>query len=307
MLNNKVSLLQMMIALLMVFVFITLTDISLFLGAVILPFTIYFLVKLKHESNYHFWLTFVSFLIPAVIFLSATVWLWYLLLYLLTVVLHRTLKTNISQELTLFYVTATLMLGTIGGLNIMQWTGAIQPLSDVYMNFRSWYLEQIEMYGDFTAGALDAELIRQTLDQIFISLPAYITLISFALALYTVLMLRLILNSSTVKLWEYRSFKDWKFPRFILYLFFISFIVSFFTTEGTTFFSTLNNITIVLEWVLYIHGLSFAYFFFREKKLHRVLSVLLLIPLIILKPLTFLIGVFEMIFRIRTMIEHKRK
>lgn len=305
--NNKVSLLQMMLALLMVFVFITLTDISLFLGAVILPFTIYFLVKLKHESNYHFWLAFVSFLIPAVILLSATVWLWYLLLYALVVVLHHTLKQNLSQELTLFYVTATLMLGTIGGLNIMQWTGAIRPLSDVYMNFRNWYMDQIGVYGDFATAPMDTELIRQTLDQLFISLPAYITLISFALALYTVLMLRLTLKSSSVKLWEYRSFKDWNFPRFILYLFLISFIVSFFTTEGTTFFSTMTNVIIVLEWILYIHGLSFAYFFFREKKLHVAVSVLLLIPLIILKPLTMLIGIFEMIFRIRTILELKRK
>lgn len=305
--NNKVSLLQMMIALLMVFVFITLTDISLILGGIILPFTVYFLVKLKHESNYHFWLTFVSFLIPAVFLLSATVWLWYLLLYLLAVVLHRTLTQNMSQELTLFYVTAALALGTLGGLNIMQWTGAIRPLSDVYMNFRDWYMEQLDMYGEFAASQLDTGLISQTLDQIFISLPAYITLISFALALYTVLMLRLILKPSQVKLWEYRSFKDWKFPRFILYLFLISFIVSFFTTEGTTFFSTMNNIIIVLEWVLYIHGLSFAYFFFREKRMHVALSVLLLIPLVILKPLTLLIGIFEMIFRLRTIIELKRK
>ncbi|WP_231577155.1 DUF2232 domain-containing protein [Salinicoccus sediminis] len=305
--NNKVSLLQMMIALLMVFVFITLTDISLILGGIILPFTVYFLVKLKHESNYHFWLTFVSFLIPAVFLLSATVWLWYLLLYLLAVVLHRTLTQNMSQELTLFYVTAALALGTLGGLNIMQWTGAIRPLSDVYMNFRDWYMGQLDMYGEFAVSQMDTGLISQTLDQIFISLPAYITLISFALALYTVLMLRLILKPSLVKLWEYRSFKDWKFPRFILYLFLISFIVSFFTTEGTTFFSTMNNIIIVLEWVLYIHGLSFAYFFFREKRLHAALSVLLLIPLVILKPLTLLIGIFEMIFRLRTIIELKRK
>jgi len=306
-LNNKVSLLQMMVALLMVFVFITLTDISLILGGVILPFTVYFLVKLKHESNYHFWLTFVSFLIPAVFLLTATVWLWYLLLYLLAVVLHRTLTQNMSQELTLFYVTAALALGTLGGLNIMQWTGAIRPLSDVYMNFRDWYMGQLDMYGEFAASQMDTGLISQTLDQIFISLPAYITLISFVLALYTVLMLRLILKPSAVKLWEYRSFKDWKFPRFILYLFLISFIVSFFTTEGTTFFSTMNNIIIVLEWVLYIHGLSFAYFFFREKKMHVALSVLLLIPLIILKPLTLLIGIFEMIFRLRMLIELKRK
>src|SRR5699024_6731297 len=192
--------------------------------------TVYLLVKLKHESNYHFWLKFVSFLITAVFLLTATVWLWYLLLYLLAVVLHRTLTQNMSQELPLFYVTAALALGTLGGLNIMQWTGAIRPLSDVYMNFRDWYMGPLDMYCEFSAAQMDPGRSRQTLAPIFISLPAYGTLISFVLSMYTVLMLRLISKPSAVKLWEYCSFKYWKFPRFILYLFLISFIVSFFTT-----------------------------------------------------------------------------
>ncbi len=46
-------------------------------------------------------------------------------------------------------------------------------------------------------------------DQIFINLPAYVTVISFMLALYTVLMQRVLLKSSSIKLWNYRSFKDW--------------------------------------------------------------------------------------------------
>src|SRR5699024_11950211 len=77
---------------------------------------------------------------------------------------------------------------------------SIRPLSDVYMNFRDWYMEQLDMYGEFAASQLDTGLISQTLDQIFISLPAYITLISFALALYTVLMLRLILDRKSTRL-----------------------------------------------------------------------------------------------------------
>jgi uncharacterized protein YybS (DUF2232 family) len=213
----------------------------------------------------------------------------------------------VSQELTIFYVTSALMLGIIGGLNLLQGLGFIQPLSNIYLDFRNWYMEQIEMYGTLASSTFDADLMRASMDQIFINLPAYVTVISFMLALYTVLMQRVLLKSSSIKLWNYRSFKDWAFPRFILYLFLILFIVSFLTTEGTAAQSTIGNLLLVLEWALYLHGLSFSYFFFREKNLNMVLSVLLLIPLAILRPLTLLIGIFEMIFRLRTLLLMKRK
>ncbi|TVT28052.1 DUF2232 domain-containing protein [Salinicoccus cyprini] len=304
--NKRVSMLQLMLVLFAVFVFITLTDISLLFGAVLLPFAVYFLVNLKHQSNYHFWLTFVSFLIPAALLLSPDAWVWFVVLYIVATVVHHTLKKNISQELALFYVTATLMLSFIGILNLLQGFGIIQPISDAYLDIRSWYLSQLEMYGTFAAD-LDTDIIRTSMDQIFINLPAYITVIAFLLALYTILMQRVLFSSSSVKMWNYCSFKDWAFPRLILYLFLILFVVSFFTTEGTTAQSTVSNLLIVVEWMLYLHGLSFSYFFFREKKLNVALSILLLIPLVILRPITLLIGLFEMIFRIRTLIQLKRK
>ena len=305
--DKKVSMLQLMLVLLVVFVFITLTDISLIFGAVLLPFAVYFLVDLKHRSNYHFWLTFISFLIPAVLLLAPDAWLWFVVLYIVAAVVHGTLKKEVSQELTIFYVTSALMLGIIGGLNLLQGLGFIQPLSNIYLDFRNWYMDQIEMYGTLASSTFDADLIRASLDQIFINLPAYVTVISFMLALYTVLMQRVLLKSSSIKLWNYRSFKDWAFPRFILYLFLILFIVSFLTTEGTATQSTIGNVLLVLEWALYLHGLSFSYFFFREKNLNVVLSILLLIPLAILRPLTLLIGIFEMIFRLRALLLMKRK
>ncbi|WP_245608212.1 DUF2232 domain-containing protein [Salinicoccus luteus] len=305
--DKKVSMLQLMLVLLVVFLFITLADISLLFGAVLLPFAVYFLVDLKHRSNYHFWLTFISFLIPAVLLLSPDAWLWFVVLYIVATVVHRTLKKEVSQELTLFYVTFTLMLGIIGGLNLLQGLGFIQPLSNIYLDFRNWYMEQIEMYGTLASSTFDADIMRASMDQIFINLPAYVTVISFMLALYTVLMQRVLFKSSSIRLWDYRSFKDWAFPRFILYLFLIVFIVSFFTTEGTTAQSTMGNLLVVLEWALFLHGLSFSYFFFRERNLNMVLSILLLVPLAILRPLTLLIGIFEMIFRLRTLLQTKRK
>lgn len=309
-LDQKVSLIETLITILIVFVFITLTNVSIILGAFLLPFVVLYLLKVKHKSNYHFWLTFISFMIPAVLFLEPSVLLWFVLLYILTAVIHSTLVQGISQELTLFYTTFTIALGTIGGLNFLQALGLMQPLSETYFAFRNWYIEQLESLDSLPVGgdAVDIDMFRAALDQFYMNLPGYITILSFFIALYVILMLRVTLNSKQFKLWPRLSFSEWQFPRFTLYLFLIVFVVSFFTTDGEgTFQILINNGLLISQWAIIIHGLAFSYFFFLEKKMHKALAVILMIPLIIFWPLTLLIGLFEMMFRLRMLLIMKRK
>ncbi|CAM4318259.1 DUF2232 domain-containing protein [Lacicoccus alkaliphilus] len=303
----NVSLGQTFLAILISFIFITITSLSVLLGAVILPLVVYYLLNIKHKSNYHFWLIFISFMLPAFLFLTPVVWMWFVVLYILTAVLYHTLSKGFSQELTLFYGTFALMLSVVGGLNLLQMTGIINPLADTYTDVRNWYVEQVEDVDVLNFAALDADLFRTALDQLFIQLPAFITVASFFVVLYTVLMLRLLLQNKELQAWPYMSFKDWAFPRFILYLFFILYIISLFTSNDDTFGTIISNAYVVVEWAVFLHGLSFAYFFFLEKKLNKVVAILLLIPLAILRPLTIIIGLLEMVFRFRLLMKQKRK
>jgi uncharacterized protein YybS (DUF2232 family) len=307
-LNQKVSLIETLLAILIVFVFITLTNISVIVGAFILPFVVLYLLKLKHKSNYQFWLIFISFMIPAILFLEPSILLWFVLLYILTAVIHSTLVKGASQELTLFYVTFTISLGAIGGLSLLQAVGLIQPLSEIYFSFRNWYVEQLESLGSMPFGVVDIDIFKEALDQFYINLPGYITIFSFFIALYVVLMLRITINKDQLKPWPRRAFSDWQLPRATLYLFLVIFVVSFFTTGGDGTFQTLiSNLLLISEWAIFIHGLAFCYFFFLEKKMHKALAVILLIPLFIFRPITLLIGLFEMMFRLRMILIMKRK
>lgn len=303
----NVSLGQTFLAILISFIFIAITSLSVLLGAVILPLVVYYLLNIKHKSNYHFWLIFISFMLPAFLFLTPVVWMWFVVLYILTAVIYHTLSKGFSQELTLFYGTFALMLSVVGGLNLLQMTGIINPLADTYTDVRNWYVEQIEDVDVLNFAALDADLFRTALDQLFIQLPAFITIASFFVVLYTVLMLRLLLQNKGLQAWPYMSFKDWAFPRFILYLFFILYIISLFTSNEDTFGTIISNAYVVVEWAVFLHGLSFAYFFFLEKKLNKVVAILLLIPLVVLRPLTIIIGLLEMVFRFRLLMKQKRK
>lgn len=290
-----------------VFVFITLTNVSLIFGAFVLPFVLLYLLRLKHKSNYQFWLIFISFMIPALLFLEPSILLWFVILYILTAVIHSTIVKGITQELTLFYVTFTLALGAIGGLNILQAMGLITPLSETYFSFRSWYVEQLETIGSVPFAAIDVETFKLALDQFYMNLPGYITVVSFFIALYVILMLRITINQDQMKIWPRIPFSAWQFPRITLYLFLILFVISFFTSGDGTFQTLISNALLVSEWAIFIHGLAFSYFFFLEKNMNKVLAVILLIPLALLRPLTLLIGLFEMMFRLRMMLIMKRK
>lgn len=305
--KQNVSLGQTFLAILIIFVFIAVTSLSALLGAVILPLVVYYLLKIKHKSNYHYWLIFISFMFPALLFLSPILWMWFVVLYVVTTVIHHTLAKGHTQELALFYGTAALMLSVVGGLNLLQMTAVINPLADTYSDFRSFYLEQLENMEGFTFAIVDMDLFRTALDQMFFNLPALITVASFFVILYTVLMLRLLLQNKELPAWPYTSFKNWAFPRFILYIFFILYIVSLFTSNDDTFGTIVSNSYVVIEWAVFLHGLSFAYFFLLEKNLNKVLAIILLIPLIVLRPLTVIIGLLEMIFRFRLLMKQKRK
>lgn len=304
----KVSLWYLLIVLSMGFLFLFVTEITLVLGMLILPFSIYYLVRLKHKSSYHFWLTFVSFIIPVFLIMSPLSWISLVLLYALAYLIEHSLRLNYTQEYTMFYASALITIIVIGGLNILQLFNVIPPFGQVWASLVSWYFAQVEESG--MSAFIDMSLVSANLEIFYLNIQGHLTILSIVTAIFVILLLRWLLRyEKGIKLWKAKSFKDWVFPRFVLYLFFIFFILSFFMSPSAdnVMFAIVSNVLLVLEWIIYIHGLAFVYFYAREKNVNVVLSILILIPFLVLRPITMLIGLFEMAFRIRQWIIMKRK
>ena len=109
-------------------------------------------------------------------------------------------------------------------------------------------------------------------------------------------------------MWTYRTFDKWMMPRMLLYLYLLLFFIMLFSggwEESTV--TLISNISLILEWALFIHGLAFIYYFMLRKSMNKVLAAVVLIPFALLRPITVLIGLFEMIFRIRLIMELRRK
>lgn len=305
--NNKIPTGTLTLTLLAVVAYIMLTEITLIFGPVVMPFAIYLLLKIRQQSNVNYWILFFSFLIPAVLFLSPLAAGSFIILYIITSLLAYTLDKNMSQELTLFYTTFAIGLSTMATVVVMQMLGFLRPLSEIYSTFRNWYAEQLNAVSELTPAGVDGETILQSMDLYFQNLPAFLIIGSFFLALYIILIVR-ILPQDSREMWHYRSFDRWMMPRMLLYLYLLIFIIMLFSGSWEESTITLySNISLLLEWGLFIHGLAFAYYFMLQKKLNKVLAVIILIPLVLFRPVTVLIGLFEMIFRIRLIMELRRK
>lgn len=305
--NNKIPTGTLALTLLAVVAYIMLTEITLVFGPVVMPFAIYLLLKIKKQSTVNYWILFFSFLIPAMLFLSPLASASFIILYIVSSLLAYTLEQKVSQEMTLFYTTFALGLSTMAAVVIMQMLGFLRPLSDLYSSFRSWYETQLETVSSLTTDAMDADMILQSLDLYFQNMPAFVMIGSFFLALYIVLMVRILPQDNT-KMWTYRTFDKWMMPRMLLYLYLLLFFIMLFSggwEESTV--TLISNISLILEWALFIHGLAFIYYFMLRKSMNKVLAAVVLIPFALLRPITVLIGLFEMIFRIRLIMELRRK
>lgn len=305
--NNKIPTGTLALTLLAVVAYIMLTEITLVFGSVVMPFAIYLLLKIKKQSTVNYWILFFSFLIPAMLFLSPLASASFIILYIVSSLLAYTLEQKVSQEMTLFYTTFALGLSTMAAVVIMQMLGFLRPLSDLYSSFRNWYETQLETVSSLTTDAMDADMILQSLDLYFQNMPAFVMIGSFFLALYIVLMVRILPQDNT-KMWTYRTFDKWMMPRMLLYLYLLLFFIMLFSggwEESTV--TLISNISLILEWALFIHGLAFIYYFMLRKSMNKVLAAVVLIPFALLRPITVLIGLFEMIFRIRLIMELRRK
>ncbi|HJG33541.1 MAG TPA: YybS family protein [Jeotgalicoccus aerolatus] len=305
--NNKIPTGTLALTLLAVVAYIMLTEITLVFGPVVMPFAIYLLLKIKKQSTVNYWILFFSFIIPAMLFLSPLASASFIILYIVSSLLAYTLEQKVSQEMTLFYTTFALGLSTMAAVVIMQMLGFLRPLSDLYSSFRNWYETQLETVSSLTTDAMDADMILQSLDLYFQNMPAFVMIGSFFLALYIVLMVRILPQDNT-KMWTYRTFDKWMMPRMLLYLYLLLFFIMLFSggwEESTV--TLISNISLILEWALFIHGLAFIYYFMLRKSMNKVLAAVVLIPFALLRPITVLIGLFEMIFRIRLIMELRRK
>lgn len=150
------------------------------------------------------------------------------------------------------------------------------------------------------------KLIRYLAPFVFILMGTVYALITQLIAAPTLKRLGL---KKYVRPWI--PFRDWHFPKSILWYYLIFLLIGFFQhfTKGSMWYIGYYNLISALEVVILIQGFTFIFFYFHAKEKPKVIPILLTVIAIIfaavLSPIVELIGLLDLGFDLRKRMQSK--
>lgn len=148
------------------------------------------------------------------------------------------------------------------------------------------------------------QAVEEWMQSIALMLPVMIAYFSMTTAMLNHWFARRILSRIGTEVSAFPPLQEWKLPRSIVYYYVLAVVLLIFTggREGN-FGMVLENIRMLLGFMLMIQGLSFVVFFLHHRKWWKGLAVIFLFP-----PLSFILsilGIIDLGFPMREKITHR--
>lgn len=151
-------------------------------------------------------------------------------------------------------------------------------------------------------GMKQIELITQTLELIPMLTPMLIVAIGAMYALVIELVSTPILRRLGGHFPKWVPFRNWGFPKSIFWYYILTLLGVMFTSEESSgaLYVVCINLYYMLELAMVIQGLSFIFFYFHSKKVHKSIPILISIfGMIIISPLISILGIIDIGFDLR--------
>lgn len=108
-------------------------------------------------------------------------------------------------------------------------------------------------------------------------------------------------------------FREWRFPKNFLWYYLVVLLVGLFQSfsPGSAWFSFYINISAMLELIMMLQGITFIFFYFHMKKIHKgvptsiVVASILISPLLPVSALIRVLGILDIGFDLRTRLQTK--
>lgn len=155
------------------------------------------------------------------------------------------------------------------------------------------------------------EMLYESLEIVPYLLPTMLVVVGVLFALVTLLAVKPILKRLKYKVPKFPPFREWVFPRSLLWYYIISLILIIIGQEpGSALYVASINIYYVLELVLIVQGFSFiAYFLYNKGKSKAIFIIILivsfLVPFIVLY-LIRILGIIDLGFDLRKRMREKK-
>jgi uncharacterized protein YybS (DUF2232 family) len=151
------------------------------------------------------------------------------------------------------------------------------------------------------------EVMKESIDLIEYVLPSALVFTGILTALITQLIASVVLKRLGIKVSEWKPFREWSFPRSLLWYYLIVTIIYMVGVEqGTVTFTIVINLFTALELIMTIQGLSFIFYYSWQKGWSKGIPVAIAVFSFLLPVLLYLVrilGIIDLGFDLRKKVK----
>lgn len=171
------------------------------------------------------------------------------------------------------------------------------------------YTQSLEMTKEMTGQEIfTQEQLHTIFETIELTIPANVTIAVFLITFIIMAANLPILKRLGIDVPKFAPFREMRLPKSILWYYLIILIVNFVMKPeaGSTLHMITLNMSMILWILLVLQGVSFVHFFMDAKKLPKALAWLATVLAVPLYSLFVLLGIIDLGFNIRALVEPKQ-
>ena len=179
-----------------------------------------------------------------------------------------------------------------------------ESLNMLYESYKASLTFAEEVMGQAPITEKELALIFEMLDY---TIPAIITISVFMMTFIIITVDLPILRRLGIAVPKFAPFKEMRLPRSILWYYLIVLTISLFVSPevGSTVYVIVQNFSVVLYILFVLQGMSLLFYYVDEKRLPRILKVIVVLFSIPLYSFVMLIGILDLGFNIRSYVTGK--
>lgn len=187
----------------------------------------------------------------------------------------------------------------------------INFFKDMLREFEQTFARSIDMV-DLPSQYTKEELMQQfqsLLGVLETLIPSFFVLVSFIYVFIIELVSFPIASRFVKEIPKWKPFRELTLPRSLLWYYLIVLLISLFVRlePGNYWYAVILNLSFILQFFMFIQGLSFIYYFFHAKKQSKAVPVLITVAVFVfpvfLLPLVRILGIIDLGFNLREKIK----
>ncbi|WP_414050696.1 DUF2232 domain-containing protein [Macrococcus animalis] len=224
-------------------------------------------------------------------------------------IIGQLLIERASKERMLYILTIFYSIYTLVSIIFLQ-------VTDFLPKVQSWFKPTIDVYNDYLSKGIkegtiqnyQLEMFNTSMNEVIKQVPGIVVLFLFLLVLLQLVITMPLLRQFKITTPNFRPLFTWQMPKSILIVYLIVLLAHFGVSETDYVpLGIVINLRYVLEWLLFIQGLSLYSYFTRMRKTHPILTVFIFFIAFIYAPITQLFGIIDLMVNLKKRVSRKLK